>query len=112
MTIYDLIIRRIKSIQEKTGVEGPVTNISASSMLTAEITLISSVLVVVIMLRLVSNLLMIVAILVVLFASLLAMPLMPRLQKEQNDSLANMTFYVILALAIVIALFYWGITNV
>jgi energy-converting hydrogenase B subunit G len=40
------------------------------------------------------------------------MPLMPRFKKEQNDSLAAMMFYVILALAIVIALFYWGNLNV
>ncbi len=89
-----------------------MTNVSTSAMLTAEITLISSLLVALIMLRLVSNVLMIVAVLVVLFAAILSMPLMPRLKKEQNDSLFNMTFYVVLALTIVIVLFYWGSLNV
>jgi len=40
------------------------------------------------------------------------MPLMPRFKKEQNDSMASMMFYVMLALAIVITLFYWGNLNV
>jgi energy-converting hydrogenase B subunit G len=111
MNLYDLIVKKIKDIQGADD-ETPVTNISTSSMLTAEITLISSILVALIMLRLVNKVLMIVAVLVVLFTFLVAMPLMPRFRKEQNDSLAAMMFYVILALAIVITLFYWGNLNV
>ncbi|EKQ54632.1 MAG: hypothetical protein B655_0623 [Methanobacterium sp. Maddingley MBC34] len=110
MNLYDMIVKKIKDIQ---GVDdGPVTNISTSSMLTAEITLISSVLVALIMLRLVNKVLMIVAVLVVLGVFLTSMPLMNRLRSEQNDSLASMTFYVIIALTIVITLFYWGNLNV
>lgn len=111
MNLYDLIVKRLKEVQ-KADSGGPVTNVSTSSMLTAEITLISSALVALIMLRLVNNLLMIVAVLVVLFAAILAMPLMPRLKREQNDSLFNMTFYVVLALTIVIVMFYWGSLSV
>lgn len=111
MNLYDLIIKRIKEAQ-KADSDGPVTNVSTSAMLTAEITLISSVLVALIMLRLVNNVLMIVAVLVVLFAAVLAMPLMPRLKREMNDSLYGMTFYVVLALVIFITLFYWGSLNV
>jgi energy-converting hydrogenase B subunit G len=107
MNLYDLIVKKIKDIQGA-GDDSPVTNISTSSMLTAEITLISSVLVALIMLRLVSKTLMIVAVLVVLFAALIAMPLMPQFKKEQNDSLASMMFYIVISLAIVITLFYWG----
>ena len=44
MNLYDLIVKKIKNIQG-VGDESPVTNISTSSMLTAEITLISSILV-------------------------------------------------------------------
>jgi hypothetical protein len=66
MNLYDLIVKKIKDIQG-TDDESPITNISTSSMLTAEITLISSILVALIMLRLVSKILMIVAVLVVLF---------------------------------------------
>lgn len=107
MNLYDVIVKKIKDIQGA-GDESPITNISTSSMLTAEITLISSVLIVLVMLRLVSKALMIVAVLVVLFAALIAMPLMPQLKKEQNDSLASMMFYIVISLAIVITLFYWG----
>lgn len=111
MTLYDLIIKKIKAIQQ-TDSEGPVTNVSATSMLTAEITLISTILVAVIMLRHVSKVLMILAVILVLFTALLAMPLMPKIKREQNDSLAYMMFYMILALAIIITLFYWGSLNV
>jgi energy-converting hydrogenase B subunit G len=55
---------------------------------------------------------MIVAVILVLFTAILAMPLMPRIRRELNDSLAYMMFYMILALAIVITLFYWGSLNV
>ena len=111
MNLYDLIVKKIKDIQGA-GDESPVTNISTSSMLTAEITLVSSILVALIMLRHVSKVLMIVSVLVVLFAALTAMPLMPKFKKEQNDSLASMMFYIVIALAIVITLFYWGNLNV
>jgi len=112
MNLYDFILKRIKAIQEKTDAEGPITNISASSVLTAEITLISTILLAVSMLRLVNKSLMIVAVLLVLFTAILAMPLMPRIKRELNDSLAYMMFYMILALAIIITLFYWGSLNV
>jgi energy-converting hydrogenase B subunit G len=40
------------------------------------------------------------------------MPIMPRLKREQNDSLASMSFYVIVSLSIIVTLFYWGNLNV
>jgi len=112
MTLYDLIIKRIKTIQEKSDAEEPVTNISASSVLTAEITLFSTILLAVIMLRRVNTSLMIVAILLILSIAILSMPLMPRIKKELNDSLYYMMFYMIIALALIITLFYWGSLNV
>jgi energy-converting hydrogenase B subunit G len=111
MNLYDLIVKKIKDIQGVAD-DRPVTNVSISSVLTAEITLISCIIVALIMLRLVNKILMIIAVLAVLAVVLLAMPLMPRFRSEQNDSLASMTFYVIIALAIVITLFYWGSSNV
>ncbi|MDY9923837.1 energy-converting hydrogenase B subunit G, EhbG [Methanobacterium sp.] len=111
MNLYDLIVKKIKDLQGE-GDDAAITNMSTSSMLTAEITLISSILVALVMLRVVNKVLMFVAVLVVLMAALIAMPLMPHFKKEQNDSLASMMFYVILALAIVITLFYWGNLNV
>jgi energy-converting hydrogenase B subunit G len=111
MSFYDLIIKRIREIQ-KTEEEEPVTNVTASAMLTAELTLIASLLIAVVMIRLIHPVLMIVMIIAVLIIALMAMPIMPKLRREQNDSFNNMIFYVVIALGIIIALFYWGNLNV
>lgn len=112
MSLYDVIINKIKQLQGKDGENEPVTSIAASSTLAAEITLLSSLLVAVIMLRYFNNALMIIAVLLVMGIVVFAMPIMPKLKKEQNDSLNSMVFYVILALGIITALFYWGNINV
>lgn len=112
MNIYDTIIKKIKEVRMETGDKKPVSNIDASSMLTAEITLISSILIAVVMLRLLNKTLMITLIVLGSILLFLVMPIMPRLKREQNDSLANMSFYVILALGIIVTLFYWGNLNV
>jgi energy-converting hydrogenase B subunit G len=112
MNIYDLIRRRIKEIQGEAQKEEPISNISTSSILTAEITLISTLLIAAVMLRFVSRVLMIFVVLLLIFVAIVVMPIMPKLKREQNDSLASMTFYVILALGIVTVLFYWGNLNV
>ena len=112
MNIYDIILKKIKDVRMETGDERPVSNIAASSMLTAEITLISSLLIAVVMLRLLNKTLMIVLVVVLFILAFLAMPIMPRLKREQNDSLASMSFYVIVSLAIIVTLFYWGNLNV
>ena len=111
MSFYDLIIKRIREIQ-KTEDEEPVTNVTASAMLTAELTLIASLLIAVVMIRIIHPVLMIVMIIAVLIIALMAMPIMPKLRREQNDSFNNMIFYVVIALGIIIALFYWGNLNV
>ena len=112
MSLYDTIINKIKQVQEYDKEGEPVTSIAASSTLTAEITLLSSILVAVIMLRYFSNALMIIAVLLVAAIAIFAMPLMPRFKREQNDSLNSMVFYVIIALTIITMLFYWGNFNV
>ena len=112
MNIYDIILKKIKDVRMETGDDKPVTNIAASSMLTAEITLISSILIAVVMFRLLNKTLMIALVVLVFILVFLAMPIMPRLKREQNDSLASMSFYAILALGIIVTLFYWGNLNV
>ena len=106
-----MIIKRIREIQ-RAEEEEPVTNVTASAMLTAELTLIASLLIAVVMVRLIHPVLMIILIIAILIIALMAMPIMPKLRREQNDSLNNMIFYVVLALGIIIALFYWGNLNV
>ncbi|MBM4241849.1 MAG: energy-converting hydrogenase B subunit G, EhbG, partial [Euryarchaeota archaeon] len=86
MGIYDIILKRIKEIQSKTKEDEPVTNISTSSMLAAEITLISSLIVASIMLRFINKALMMVAVLILILIAVIAMPIMPKLRKEQSDS--------------------------
>lgn len=108
MSVYDSILKRIREIQGKTEEEEPITNVSASAMLTAELTLIASLLIAVVMVRLISPALMIVMVVAVFFIALTAMPIMPKLRKEQSDSFNNMIFYVVVALGILVALFYWG----
>ncbi len=112
MNIYDIILKKIKDVRMETGDDRPVSNMAVSSMLTAEITLISSLLIAVVMFRLLNKTLMIVLVVVIFLLAFVAMPLMPRLKREQNDSLASMSFYVIIALGIVVVLFYWGNLNV
>jgi energy-converting hydrogenase B subunit G len=112
MNLYDLIRRRIKEIQGEAQKEEPISNISTSSILTAEMTLISTLLIAAVTLRFVSRVLMIFVVLALIFMAIIVMPIMPKLKREQNDSLASMTFYVILALGIVTVLFYWGNLNV
>lgn len=112
MNLYDLIISRIQDIQDKAKESEPVTNISASSVLAAEITLISSVLIAAIMIRKINDILMVLVVLGLFFAIVTVMPIMPRLKQEQNDSYNNMVFYVILTLGVLVTLFYWGTTHV
>ncbi len=112
MNIYDIILKKMKDVRMETGDDRPVSNMAVSSMLTAEITLISSLLIAVVMFRLLNKTLMIVLVVVIFLLAFVAMPIMPRLKREQNDSFASMSFYVIIALGIVVVLFYWGNLNV
>ena len=112
MNIYDIILKKIKDVRMETGDDKPVSNMAASSMLTAEITLISSLLIAVVMFRLLNKTLMIALVVAIFVLVFVAMPIMPRLKREQNDSIASMSFYVIIALAIIVVLFYWGNLNV
>jgi energy-converting hydrogenase B subunit G len=112
MNIYDIILKKIKDVRMETGDDRPVSNMAASSMLTAEITLISSLLIAVVMFRLLNKTLMIALVVAIFVLAFVAMPIMPRLKREQNDSIASMGFYVIIALAIIVVLFFWGNLNV
>ncbi len=112
MSFYDIILEKIRKIQEKAEEDRPVTNVTASAMLTAELTLIASVLVAVVMVRLIHPVLMIIMVAAILIIAFMAMPIMPRLRREQSDDLNNMMFYVVVALGIIVALFYWGNLNV
>ncbi|RAP43877.1 MAG: hypothetical protein BZ134_05245 [Methanosphaera sp. SHI1033] len=109
MNMYDKLIETLKSTfgadPEKTLVPGSTT----SSVMSAELVLMASLLIAALTIRLVSPALMVVVEVALILIFLYATPLMPKLYKEHNDDLNNMMFYAVLALAIIAVVFYWGV---
>jgi energy-converting hydrogenase B subunit G len=111
MRLYDMIVNSFKRVKKKVSQES-ASNESVSSALAGELTLISTLLIASIMLRHIS---LILTVIVVLGAGLLLltnMPLIPKIKREQDDSLEKMMFYAILTLGILITVIYWGTSNV
>jgi energy-converting hydrogenase B subunit G len=50
-----------------------------------------------------------VIVLILAVALVTNLPLIPKVIKEENNSLDTMLFYVILTLGIVVCLIYWGV---
>jgi len=114
MGLYEKIInsfRDIINIKQRIK-EDSATNESVSSVLAAELTLISTLLIAVIMLRHINVLLTIVAVLALGLFLLTNMPLIPKLKREQSDSLDKMAFYAIFTLGILVTVIYWGVRHV
>ncbi|MBF4469607.1 MAG: energy-converting hydrogenase B subunit G EhbG [Methanobrevibacter arboriphilus] len=114
MGFYDKIVNSLKNIiniKEKIG-EDSATNELVSSALAAELTLISTILIAAILLRHINIFLTIIVVLVLGVFLVGNMPLIPRLKREQSESLEKMTFYVILTLGILITVIYWGTNHV
>ncbi len=108
MNMYDKLVETLKSTfgqdPEKTLVTGPQT----SSVVSAELVLIASLLIAASTIRLVSPALMIVVEVALIIIFIYVMPIMPKLYKEHNDDINNMMFYAVLALAIIAVIFYGG----
>ena len=111
MNLYDLLNNKIKQIQAKTENE-TVFGVSTASYLASELVVIVSILITSILLRKISVILMIVGILCVFAIIMTNMPIMPKLRRAQNDSLNNMMFYALVVLAVLVAIFYWGVKYV
>ncbi|RBQ22408.1 hypothetical protein ALNOE001_21550 [Candidatus Methanobinarius endosymbioticus] len=114
MGYYDRIVYSLRNV---TNIKGklkrdPTTNESVSSALAAELTIISTLLIASLLLRHINIVLTIVVILGLGLILVTNMPIIPKLKREQSDSLEKMTFYAILTLGILITLIYWGTTNV
>ena len=109
MNMYEKLVQTLKSTfgqdPEKTLVTGPQT----SSILSAEIVLMASLLIAALTIRLVSPALMIFVVVALMLVFMYATPIMPKLYKEHSDDFNNMMFYAVLALAIVAIVFYWGV---
>ena len=111
MRLYDIIVNSFKGVKKKV-VKDSVTNESVSSALAAELTLISTLLIAVIMLRHFNTILAVVIVLGLGLFLITNMPIIPKIKREQDDSLDKMMFYTILTLGILITIVYWGTTNV
>ncbi|WP_224425962.1 energy-converting hydrogenase B subunit G EhbG [Methanobrevibacter sp. TMH8] len=114
MGLYEKIINSFKNvtnIKERLK-EDLATNESVSSALAAELTLISTLLIAIILLRRISILLTIILVLAIGLFLVTNMPLIPKLKREQSDSLDKMAFYAILTLGILITVIYWGTRHV
>lgn len=108
MTLYDTIIEKIREIEEKTRMEARVTNISASAVLTAELTIVSTIFLVILMIRKLNIYIMVLFLLLVGVMLFSMTPVTVILRREQTDSFHKMIFYVILILGVLITLLYWG----
>jgi energy-converting hydrogenase B subunit G len=111
---YDRIVNSLKNvsnIKEKIS-QDSATNESVSSALAAELTIISTLLIAALLLRHINVILTIIVFLGLGLFLITNMPIIPKLQREQSDSLEKMTFYAILTLGILVTVIYWGTTNV
>ncbi|KZX13999.1 hypothetical protein [Methanobrevibacter filiformis] len=111
MDFYEMIVNSFKEVKARLK-NDPTTNTNVSGYLAAELTLIVSLILLAIMLRHVNVILTIVLILALGLVLITNMPLMPKFAKEQDDSLNKMIFYVVLTLAILVTILYWGRINV
>lgn len=111
MGIYDKLINSFTDIKEGLSKDS-YTNESVSSLLAAELTLISTILLMAVMIRHINLPLSIIVVSVLAVLLITNMPLIPKFKREQSDSLEKMTFYAIITLAILITLIYWGTSNV
>ena len=109
MNMYDKLVETLKSTfgqdPEKTLVDGSKT----SSIVSAELVFMASILIAALTIRLISPALMIVAVVGLMLLFMYVTPIMPKLYKEHNDDFNNMMFYAVLTLAIFAIVFYWGV---
>ena len=109
MNMYDKLIETLKSTFGADPEKTLVPESTTSSVMSAELVLMASLLIAALTIRLVSPALMVVVEVALILIFLYATPLMPKLYKEHNDDLNNMMFYAVLALAIIAVVFYWGV---
>lgn len=102
MKLYDRIINIIE------GIKGTATNEGVSGSLTAELTIISTLVLSCILIRHLNIFLSIIVLLGLIVVLITNMPLMRLFRKEQENSLDQMLFYVIVTLGILFTAIFWG----
>ncbi len=110
MNMYEKLVATLKSTFGADPEETLVPGVQTSSIMSAELLLMASIMIAALTIRLVSPALMIVVEVALMLIFIYATPLMPKLYKEHNDDLNNMTFYAVLALAIIAIIFNWGVS--
>lgn len=108
MNMYDKLIETLKSTFGDDPKETLMNGSETSSIMSAELVLIASLLIAALTIRLVSPALMVFIEVALIIIFLYATPIMPKLYKEHNDDINNMMFYAVLAMAILAIVFYWG----
>lgn len=106
--MYDKLVEILKSTFGADPEKTLVTGAQTSSIISAEIVLMASLLIAALTIRLVSPALMIITVIGLMLLFMYGTPLMPKLYKEHTDDLNNMMFYAVLTLAIIAIVFYWG----
>jgi len=106
--MYDKLVEILKSTFGADPEKTLVTGAQTSSIISAEIVLMASLLIAALTIMLVSPALMIIAVIGLMLLFMYGTPLMPKLYKEHTDDLNNMMFYAVLTLAIIAIVFYWG----
>ena len=109
MNMYDKLVETLKSTFGADPEKTLVTGAQTSSILSAELVLMASLLIAALTIRLVSPALMIVVVVGLMLLFMYGTPLMPKLYKEHSDDLNNMMFYAVLTLTIIAIVFYWGV---
>lgn len=111
MKFYDSLLQSLREIKTSFK-EDPLTNTNVSGAIAGELTIITVLLLSTILLARINVLLALAVFLVLLAFVSLNLPLVPKVIREQNDSLDTMLFYVILTLGILIPIIYWGVKYV
>ena len=108
MAFYDLLLDSLKEVKGKIK-KDPLTSDNVSGATAGELTVISVTLLAALLLTRVNLLISMVIVLILAVALVTNLPLIPKVIKEENNSLDTMLFYVILTLGIVVCLIYWGV---
>ena len=109
MNMYDKLVETLKSTFGQDPEKTLVSASKTSSIVSAELVLMASLLIAALTIRLISPSLMIVVVVALMLLFMFATPIMPKLYKEHNDDFNNMMFYAVLTLAIFAIVFYWGV---
>lgn len=111
MAFYDLLLKSLREI--RSGIQNnPLTNDNVSGAIAGELVIISVTLLSTLLFARINILISIFLAIICAVFILTNLPLIPKVIKEQNNSLNSMLFYVILTLGLLIPIIYWGVNYV